>query len=307
MYAPTLIDRYQLKSLSQVDGVKSTLHICIEWFSIFGSAFLSEKVGNLFFSFICVIFIAARYHALSVLGHDANHNLLYRRPLFNKIAAKFFLLWPLSAALEEFRQEHLRHHRHLGTQQDPDLTRLAQYPEFQFPMPFIQMAKILLLDFTGLHFLRYFFRSRQFRVLKTSKDVGSRRSKTLAIFVFYFLIFLVAYALGQLRVVFLYWLVPYMTWYQVIFRIRTIAEHSVVKEQSRFATNTVLTSPVSEIFLGLKNANYHAEHHLFASVPWFNLRRLHHELCKSSDYLSSSSIYNGYSELLLRCISWNYR
>src|SRR3546814_3467637 len=65
------------------------------------------------------------------------------------------------------------------------------------------------------------------------------------------------------------WLLPMLTWYQLVSRIRNIAEHAVVPDNDDSLRNTRTThaGPVLRLVLAPYWVNYHLEHHLLLSVP----------------------------------------
>jgi fatty acid desaturase len=88
---------------------------------------------------------------------------------------------------------------------------------------------------------------------------------------------------GGSRFVFLfglYWLMPYCTLTQVFFRIRGAIEHGNVPDPRNpyRQTRTYLLHSAVGFFFAPKRVNYHLEHHLYPSVPFFHLPQLHAEL-----------------------------
>ncbi|MBI3304682.1 MAG: fatty acid desaturase, partial [Deltaproteobacteria bacterium] len=75
----------------------------------------------------------------------------------------------------------------------------------------------------------------------------------------------------------LYWFVPYCTFTQVFFRIRGAIEHGNVPDPGNpyQQTRTYFIHPALGFFFSPKQVNYHLEHHLYPSVPFYNLPRLH--------------------------------
>ena len=76
---------------------------------------------------------------------------------------------------------------------------------------------------------------------------------------------------------FVLWLLPLMTWYQVISRIRNIAEHAVVGDNNDRLRNTrtTLTNGLMRMVLAPYWVNYHLEHHLFVYTPCWKLPAAH--------------------------------
>src|SRR5260221_11291762 len=62
-----------------------------------------------------------------------------------------------------------------------------------------------------------------------------------------------------------------MTWYQLVSRIRNIAEHAVVPDNDDpwRNTRTTLAGPLTRLVLAPYRVNYHLEHHPFPFPPWW--------------------------------------
>ena len=76
------------------------------------------------------------------------------------------------------------------------------------------------------------------------------------------------------------WLLPLATWYQLINRIRNIAEHAVVpdNDDSLRSTRTTQANPLERLLLAPYWVNYQLEHHLFVFVPCWRLPAAHRAL-----------------------------
>ena len=78
------------------------------------------------------------------------------------------------------------------------------------------------------------------------------------------------------------WILPLLTVVQAILRLRAIAEHGATTDFSSplTAARTNLAGPLVEWLVFPHQVNYHIEHHLYASVPHYNLPELHREMVK---------------------------
>lgn len=76
-----------------------------------------------------------------------------------------------------------------------------------------------------------------------------------------------------------YWLWPlaYLTPFPLFLRIRSMAEHAGMQTSNTALTNTRTTRAgwIARSFVAPIHVNYHMEHHLMASVPYFKLPRMH--------------------------------
>ena len=91
------------------------------------------------------------------------------------------------------------------------------------------------------------------------------------------ILFAVFWALGAWWWWFAFWALPLLTWYQLVLRVRNIAEHGAVEFSDNPLRNvrTTYAGPVMRLFLAPYYVNYHLEHHLVMHMPCFNLPKLH--------------------------------
>jgi fatty acid desaturase len=87
--------------------------------------------------------------------------------------------------------------------------------------------------------------------------------------------------------------------------VRSIAEHFAIHGEAGELgqTRTVLVSWFDRLFIMGKNGNYHLEHHLYPSVPFYRLPELHAELMRSEEYRRSAHLTRGYLGVLRECIT----
>jgi fatty acid desaturase len=79
------------------------------------------------------------------------------------------------------------------------------------------------------------------------------------------------------------WVLPLVTVVQAILRLRAIAEHGATTDFSSplTAARTNVAPAWVEWLIFPHHVNYHIEHHLYASVPHYNLPALHREMMAS--------------------------
>jgi fatty acid desaturase len=97
----------------------------------------------------------------------------------------------------------------------------------------------------------------------------------------------------------LLWLLPMLTWFMVITRIRNVAEHAVVGEADDPLRNTrtTLANWVERAFVAPYWVNYHLEHHLFFYVPCYNLPKLH-RILMAGPYADRLEVATSYAAVL---------
>jgi fatty acid desaturase len=284
--------RRAIKTLSKVSLPLFLYHLAEVWLvigiAVYGSAvflpFSSGVVGVILYV-VTVVVIASRQHALMVLTHDGIHKRLSRSLWMNDWCTRLTAAFPVFISLAKWRFIHLYHHQYTHTADDPDRAIYARYP-----LASKKWRLLLLRDLCGVNILstlKYFVDipfittdfNRQF--LGEAREAQYRQIADMRAFVvFWSVMFIVGLSYGGSKAVWLfvlYWLVPYCTCTQVCFRIRGAIEHGNVPDpQNPYQqTRTYFLSPVLGFFFAPKQVNYHLEHHLYPSVPFYNLPRLH--------------------------------
>src|SRR6185436_18400844 len=127
-------------------------------------------------------------------------------------------------------------------------------------------------------------------------DVGWRKIAPVAITN---AVILAVVALAGHPELYLLWVVAWLTTYRLVTRIRSIAEHSMVPEQTDPLRNTRTTRATwwERLLLAPNLVNYHYEHHVMMTVPHHNLPKLHRRLVERG-LIPEGCLASGYREVL---------
>jgi fatty acid desaturase len=251
----------RLRGKSDLVGALLVLHA---WALIFGSMALFVWWPNLFTFLLAAMVIGTRQLGLAILMHDAAHGLLFSTRRLNEWVGAWLCASPVFTSLQLYRPYHLTHHRHTQQAEDPDLGLSAP-----FPITRRSLWRKIVRDLTGR--TAYQRRLEQFR-----RGLGKEWKSFVAN-----LVLLAAFAaVGYWWLYPLLWLVPLATWYQLVSRIRNIAEHAVVPDNDDPLRNTRTTRAnfFERLFVAPYWVNYHLEHHLFMFVPCWRLPAAHRAL-----------------------------
>jgi fatty acid desaturase len=241
--------------------------------------------------FLCAVIIGTRQHALFVIAHDAAHYLLYENRLLNDIVGRTCaMLQGLSMCT--YRVIHRMHHNNLYGELDPDTALHGGYPRGR-----AYLVRKLLKDLSGLTAWKtyaYFLggapalNTRTNVALRPLDDTSAKlRSEARTdrnMVVAFHLLAIAAFAWnGTLLQYLVLWVLPLVTVVQAILRLRAISEHGATTDFS--SPLTAARTNVAPAWLAWlifpHNVNYHIEHHLYASVPHYQLLALHRELVKN--------------------------
>ena len=297
---PIKLTRQELRELSDLSPIRSTFHIVAEWTLILTAVCLCQHFFNPVVYLLTVAFIGARQHALLILMHDGVHYRLFRDRRLNDWTSEIILGWPNLISARAYRKNHFAHHRYLNTAQDPDWARRQGDASWVFPMRWRPLAMLLIRDLSGLGAIFYLMLVRTL----LSRDAGVSRGFLAARYGFYAAVVLMFAWLGALHLLLIYWFVPLFTWLIVIFRVRSIAEHSAIEGRANAYAQTRSTraSLLDHVFVAPKNVNYHIEHHFYPSVPFYRLPELHRVLMSKSDFKDSVHLTRSYLGVLRECL-----
>ena len=236
----------------------------------------------------CAILIGTRQHALFVLAHESAHYRLFERRWLNDAAGRLCATLQ-GLSMRTYRVIHRLHHNNLYTELDPDTALHGGYPRGR-----AYLVRKLLKDlsgFTAWKTYAYFLGGAPALNTKTNvairplDDTSSklrdeaRQDRNAVILLHAGFLMFFAWS-GFLLQYLVLWILPLVTVVQAILRLRAIAEHGATVDFSSplTAARTNLVPAWLGWLLFPHHVNYHIEHHLYASVPQYNLPELHREL-----------------------------
>src|SRR5207247_2487958 len=111
-----------IRELSILRPGKAIEAIVIEWVGIAAAIVLCEAMWHPVLYIFAVVWIGARQHALTVLGHDAAHFRLLPDRRWNDWIGNLAVMWPVFLAADGYRHYHGEHHRFTGTPADGNRT-----------------------------------------------------------------------------------------------------------------------------------------------------------------------------------------
>ena len=234
---------------------------------------------------LAFVLMGGLQHHLATLQHDAIHYLLFSRRWLNDFVGRYLTGYPVGLTMG-YRRFHLAHHRHLGDEGDPDLPNYAGFPA--------RLAKLLTVTARNLSGVSVWSQARAERSGDAPRELVGLAATQMAIFG--------AFALaGSWHLYFALWLLPLVTWTKTLSQLRNVVEHVDVpsgKEQCP-RWRTIYCGAIEGFFVAPLNFNYHAEHHLYPTVPFYNLPKLHSRLIEVPQYREQIDIQKGYLRFLL--------
>lgn len=285
----------QLRRRSDLVGAALVLH---GWVVILGAMALFAWWPNPLTFLAAVMLIGARQLGIAILMHDAAHGLLFASRGLNEWVGRWLCAFPVATDLDRYRPYHLKHHRFTQQAEDPDLQLSAP-----FPITRKSLWRKIGRDLAGI--TGYQRRRLQFRAamgpasLPLGRRLGNLWRVERGAFIANAVLFAGLAAAGHWYLYPLLWLLPLLTWYQLVSRIRNIAEHAVVPDNDDALRNTRTTRAgwIERALVAPYWVNYHLEHHLFLFVPCWRLPAAH-RLLLARGLAPRMELRSGYREVL---------
>ena len=263
-----LLPPERVRALSRLRPHRVVVDTALCWLAIAAAWVVAATWTQAWTVLLALAIVGSRYYALFILGHDGMHRRLFRDPRVNDRFCDLFLLGPIGAIVRVHKANHLEHHRLLATLRDPDRHKHISANKATRPalLVFLTGLRSLLLEL-GNVFRRGGGSHARRRGQLTALDRG----------------ILVGWQLllaGGLSAAFgwwgfpVMWLLPVYAFSYVPDLVRSFAEHSQPEPDvpaDRHRLITFDSHPIERFFLAPMNMNRHAAHHLWTSIPYYNL------------------------------------
>lgn len=225
--------------------------------------------------------IGTRYYGLFLIGHDGLHRRVFPKASHNDLFCDLLIFGPIGAITRLNNRNHIDHHLHLATAADPDRHR---HGCFNKTRP-VELIGFLTGATSVAHSIRNVFLKREpAEPQQRAVAPGGRRytGRDLAILVGW-----QAALIGGLTACIgpwawpVLWLLPVYVFTFLGDNARSFAEHSH-PEPDEAADRHRLISFTSNAFerclFAPMHMNFHAAHHLWPSIPYYNLPAAEREM-----------------------------
>jgi len=282
------LDAATVKALSKVKPWRGVLQVALEWLAIAGAIIICQRFWNPLLYILVVMWIGARQNGLAVMMHEAVHYRLLANRRWNDWMGEVFTAWPVLVTVHGFRQTHWAHHRHVNKPDDPDWQR-KQTELFRYPKSGLDMIFITLKYWLGFYAIKQLAEANQMWKIPLGLKylrLSFYAAVVLASIVFHFWIGLL-----------IYWIVPLFTYFLWIIYVRGVSEHfGGIEDHNDLLEKTrhIEANLFERLFMAPNYIHVHIGHHLYPSVPFYNLGKLQQMLMKNPDYARRAHVTHGY-------------
>lgn len=261
---------------------------------------------------LAVMVIGSRQLGMAILMHDAAHRALFKTVWLNEFAGVWICGNPILADMLSYRHYHFAHHRFTQSDKDPDIVLSRPFPSTRD-----SMIRKFVRDLTGQTGVKQISAQIMLSLkMAGDKDAVEEAQKQVQAFkgggmrgplIANAVVFALLWAVGAWWWWFAFWMLPLVTWFQLVLRIRNIAEHAVTEVSDNPFKNvrTTLTDPITGLFVAPYWVNYHLEHHLVMHVPCWSLKKMH-ALMVAKGYGDQMNVAPNYWSVLAQA-GWNRR
>lgn len=272
----------------RIPNVANAFHVVGLWVQSVGVLVVARLWGNPIGWVIAFLLMGRSFARFAILAHEASHRLLFSDKKWNDWVGRWLIAYPAFVPLEAYKRSHLAHHREEFGPAEPDLMLYVGYP-----ITAASWRRKLIRDAFGSSGWKNL---KPLLVAMTSKTARPFASKIVIAQVPMFFIIWAATGLWWGYPVF--WLLPWMTVWRVLNRLRAVAEHGGMgaSPDRRLTTHHVRQSWVARFWMVPFNTGWHLAHHIDIGVPFSKLPRLQQEL-ETAGYVQPGLTWPSYTAL----------
>jgi fatty acid desaturase len=255
---------------------------------------------------LAVLVIGARQRGLSTILHDCAHGVGAANKRLQMVIGTVLTAYPIFQQHYAYKLSHVQtHHPRLGDpDRDPDLRFFIEQGAYSAAGRRSYVLRVVLMPVLGSQtwsYLRYLVRNR-YRLLRRDAlhvTVIRRRVRNgdrIAFWLFWAVVATVAWQTGCLAAVALFWLVPYLTSFQILGWYIELSEHTPLVRDSSidlYMTRNRTSRGLERFLTAIHGDNFHLEHHLDPRTPFWNLARARQARLVDPSYAEVDRAFGG--------------
>jgi fatty acid desaturase len=272
------------------------------------------------FTFIFAFFVVtSRMGALLAIAHDAHHSAFLPSKKWNDLIAAWLCAYPVGSIYGSSRAVHMAHHKLLNTPDDPDRNfhfEGNKNTRKDFAWHFIKLVcgGQLWTSIVVNGLMRPFAKNIAPAQMPDGDTASGAKPPLVVVnrkghpeilnlvpvqLIILTTLWLVSH---QWWLYFALWLGPIFTTGTFLGFLRGFVDHARLKDDSPAGKDRLVsvrnTNFLERAFLAPYDFKYHAEHHMFPSVPHYFLPRLHELLQADPEYCNSYIVRDSYSSFI---------
>jgi fatty acid desaturase len=256
--------------LYRIPNLANAAHVAGVWLQSVGVLALAAWWGHPVGWVLAFLLMGRAFARFAILGHESAHRLLFSNRTLNDWVGRWLVAYPAFVPLDVYRRSHMAHHREEFGPNEPDLALYSGYPITR-----ASWRRKLARDAFGSSGWK------NLKPLLKAVASPSARPVALRILAWQAVLFVGLWVtLGHWWIYPVCWLLPWMTVWRVLNRLRSVAEHGGMQasEDRRLTTHHVRQSFWARFWMVPFNTGWHLAHHVDIGVPFSKLPALQAEL-----------------------------
>lgn len=274
---------HELKPLYKLDQWHCCLALVEDWI-IICFAFSLSYYWSWYFYPVSLLLIGSRQRALATLLHESAHQVIAKNRILNFMMGTFFSGYFILQTMASYRKSHVvKHHGNFGNpKEDPDYKFIISQGLYQqnlddriFRKRYI-FAPLLLAQVP-----KYVKSLLVHRLLEEKNNL-----ENIGMGLLWLTIISLSILYNQWLYLILFWLIPYLTVFQIISWFIELTEHYPLMNNNLdlYMSRNRNSHFIEKFITGMHNENYHLVHHLFPAIPFWNVPKAHKILMQDQNY-----------------------
>ncbi len=259
--------------LRHIPTFRNLLTIVSVWAQVIGEIWVAIWLSNPIAWVVLFLLMGRNFANMAILGHEASHRILLPKRSLNDFVGRWLAFYPNFTAYDIYRRSHMAHHREEFGPNEPDMNFYSG-----FPVGWPSMIRKFRRDAVGITGAR--------NLVGLFKAFGTTRGRPIVMKILASQLVIIALfvGIGRPELYVFVWLLPWMTVWKVLNRLRSIAEHGGMQKSNdrRATTHHVEQSLIPRFWFAPFNTGWHLAHHVDPGVPFRHLPALHDQLIVAS-------------------------
>ena len=281
------------RPLRRIPSVRNALSVLALWAAVAALVAVATGLHRWWVVVIVSVLMGPVHVRFAILMHEAAHRLLLRSRTANDLVGAWLIAYPALVPLSLYRRSHMAHHREEFGPDEPDIAFYSGYPG-----PAAALRRRLLRDAVGISGWK------NLKVLLRALGTSAGRKVAGPIVGVQLVLWAAMWVLsGAWWAYPLLWLLPWMTQWRVLNRLRALGEHGgmAAADDRRLTTHNVAQHPLARLWFVPYNTGWHLAHHVDMGIPFRKLPAFHAEL-EAAGYVNDEMTFPSYRALWRACV-----
>ena len=270
------IDRQTVQTLSAPSNLKSLRDLVLAWGVIVTAMTAAHVIDRWYVYAVAIVVIGARQNALATLAHEGWHGLIFTSRRLNHTVGAWLYAYPLGILYFHDRDRHLRHHRDVGHNYDPDWINYTNRGRESGARVLGYLMSLLCGRLLFSTILSIVTKGRPRIGVESRENRPTVLGKLFPVLACQAVLFaLMTLATHRWWTYPLLWMLPLATFAGFFANFRALIEHVATRDNVAPGARLrdIEAGAIERFFISPSHFNYHALHHAHPSIPHYNLTR----------------------------------